>query len=108
MPDNRRSGTRVKCQMSVALHLVDTIPSPPRRGMILVVNPRGCAAQVNHPIEVGARVRLEGLPGKNTVTALVVNCTSPGHAATFWLLGLALDEPGNVWGIGNPPEDWRT
>jgi hypothetical protein len=25
----------------------------------------------------------------------------------FWLLGLALDEPGNVWGIATPPEDWR-
>jgi hypothetical protein len=25
----------------------------------------------------------------------------------FWLLGLALHEPGNVWGIAIPPEDWR-
>jgi len=37
------------------------------------------------------------------VTARVVNCIP---IEKFWLLGLALDEPGNIWGIHSPPEDW--
>jgi len=51
---------------------------------------------------------LEGLPEKRSVTAQVVNCISLGEYEKFWFLGLALDEPGNVWGIATPPEDWKT
>jgi hypothetical protein len=29
-----------------------------------------------------------------------------GQYEKLWLLALALDEPGNVWGIQSPPEDW--
>jgi len=36
----------------------------------------------------------------------VVNCSSLGQYEKFCLLGLALDELGNVWGIEKPPEDW--
>ena len=46
---------------------------------------------------------MEGLPTKTKVSARVVNCIA---IEKFWLLGLALDEPANVWGIQAPPEDW--
>jgi len=49
---------------------------------------------------------LEGLPTGTTVTARVVNCIRIGEYQKFWLLGLALDEPGNVWGVQTPPADW--
>jgi hypothetical protein len=48
---------------------------------------------------------LEGLPNCN-ITARVVNCISFGEHEKFWLLGMALDEPGNVWGVKTPPKDW--
>jgi hypothetical protein len=51
-------------------------------------------------------VRLERLPAGGSVTARVVNCISMGQYEKLWLLGLALDEPGNVWGIQSPPDDW--
>ena len=41
------------------------------------------------------------------VIARVVNCISVAGYGNLWLLGLALDEPGNVWGITTPPEDWH-
>jgi hypothetical protein len=50
---------------------------------------------------------LEGLPARRAATARLVNCIPIGEHQKFWLLGLALDEPGNVWGIEMPPEDWR-
>jgi len=72
-----------------------------------LVNPQGCAARFGRPLEIGAAVQLEGLPVGRTVTAQVVNCISPGEYEKFWILGLALDEPSNVWGIEIPPEDWH-
>jgi len=103
----KRSGTRVDCEIAVRLDLVDSIHvSSFEPGTIILVNPRGCAARFGHAIKIGASVRLAGLPGKSTVTARVVNCFWPGEFARFWILGLALDEPGNVWGVENPPEDW--
>lgn len=52
-------------------------------------------------------MRLEGLPNGGTVAARVVNCISLGQYEKLWLIGLALEEPGNVWGIQSPPEDWK-
>jgi hypothetical protein len=68
----------------------------------------GCGVRFSHPLEIGTRVHLEGLPEKRSITARVVNCISLGDYEKFWFLGLALDEPGNVWGIKTPPEDWHT
>lgn len=108
MHDLRRSGTRIKCEISVRLDLLDSthLPSEPCR--LIVANPQGCGVRLGRPLEIGARVRLEGLPEKPSVTARVMNCISLGEYEKSWFLGLALDEPGNVWGIENPPEDWHT
>lgn len=103
----RRSGTRVNCEISVRLDLADSIHALSDTGLIILVNPRGCAARFKYPLEIGTRVRLEGLE-KSSVTARVVNCFWPGEFAKFWILGLALDVPGNVWGIEAPPQDWNT
>ena len=74
--------------------------------LVILANPQGCGVRFGRPLKVGTRVRLEGLPAKGNVTALAVNCISLGEYEKFWLLGLALDEPGNVWGIESAPEDW--
>lgn len=51
-------------------------------------------------------VHLKSLPTNTEVTARVVNCISLGQFEKLWILGLALDEPGNVWGIEPVPDDW--
>ncbi|HEX3742204.1 MAG TPA: hypothetical protein VHV29_21075 [Terriglobales bacterium] len=58
------------------------------------------SAEDRHPCSIGRS------SAKRSVIARVVNCISLGEYEKFWLLGLVLDEPGNVWGIDNPPEDW--
>jgi hypothetical protein len=40
------------------------------------------------------------------VNARMVNCISLGEREKLWLLGMTLDQPGNVWGIETPPDDW--
>ena len=42
------------------------------------------------PLDIGAAVRLEGLPAAISVTARLVNCIPISDYEKFWLLGLAL------------------
>ena len=76
------------------------------QGEIILVNPRGCAARFTHAVRIGSPVELQGLPTNTNVTARIVNCISLGKRENLWLLGLELDEPGNVWGIEAVPADW--
>ena len=67
----------------------------------------GCAVRSPQPVPTGTVVQLNDLPLKKEVAARVVNCISLGEYEKLWLLGLALDEPANVWGIDPEPEDWK-
>jgi len=101
-----RSGTRVSCEIPTILTSLGQAHPFSGPCLIVLVNPQGCAARFGQPLEIGASVRLEGLPTRTSVTARVVNCIPIGEYERFWLLGLALDEPGNVWGVQTPPQDW--
>lgn len=101
-----RRGTRISCEIPITLTGLDPVHPFSEPCMTLLVNPQGCAARFCRPLEIGAAVQLEGLPARTSVTARVVNCIPIGEYEKFWLLGLALDEPGNVWGVQTTPEDW--
>jgi hypothetical protein len=105
-PSDLRRGTRIPCQLRLTLKSLDAAQPFSEPCLVVLANPQGCGLRFGHPLEIGTRVRLEGLPAKHSVTARVVNCISLGQYEKFWLVGLALDEPGNVWGIEKPPEDW--
>lgn len=101
-----RRGTRIPCEIQTRLTGLN--PNPFSDSCVVVlVNPYGCAARFPHRVDVGATVRLDDLPTKASVTARVVSCISFGESEKFCLLGLALNEPGNVWGVERPPEDWN-
>jgi hypothetical protein len=101
-----RRGTRIGYEIPITLTSLDPARPFSEPCLTLLVNPQGCAARFSRSLETGAAVRLEGLPAGTSVTARVVNCIPIGDYEKFLLLGLALDEPGNVWGIQNPPADW--
>jgi hypothetical protein len=71
---------------------------------VILINRQGCGLCLGRTLEVGTAVRLEGLPNGN-ITARVVNCISFGEHEKFWFLGMALEEPGNLWGVQTPPKD---
>lgn len=98
-----RRGTRISCEIPFTLSGLDPAHPFSEPSLTLLVNPQGCAARFHRPLEIGGPVRLEDLPAGMSVTARVVNCIP---IEKFWLLGLALDDPANVWGITSPPEDW--
>ena len=100
-----RRSTRIPCHLPATL-VPATVRESSEPCVIVLVNLHGCAARFGRPIQVGTPVELGGLPAGNNVTARVVNCISMGQYENFWLLGLALEQPANVWGVENPPADW--
>ncbi|HKV78778.1 MAG TPA: hypothetical protein VJP02_11580 [Candidatus Sulfotelmatobacter sp.] len=102
-----RRSTRIKQEIPVLVTSSDPAHPFSEPGLTLLVNPQGCAVRFGHKLAIGTAVRLEQLPGGRGAGARVVNCIQIADYKQFWLLGLALDEPGNVWGIETPPEDWR-
>jgi hypothetical protein len=99
-----RRGTRIPCEIPVTLTVLD--PSQPFSGecLVILVSPQGYAGRFGRPLKIGTAVRLD--PAGTGVTARVVKCISMGQYEKLWLLGLALDEPGNVSDIQSPPDDW--
>jgi len=102
-----RGGTRIPCEIPVVVTSSDPPHAFSERCQIILANLGGCAARSSRPIAIGTIVHLDGLPTRLRVTARVINCISLGHFEKQWLLGLALDEPGNVWGIESAPQDWQ-
>jgi hypothetical protein len=101
-----RGGTRIPCEIPITLTSLDPRDPFTQPCKIILANLGGCAASSPRPVQTGTAVRLTGLPVKTQVAARVVNCISLGEYEKLWLLGLALDESGNVWGIDPVPEDW--
>ena len=103
-----RRSTRIRWEIPIRLTSLDPAHPFMEKGQTLVVNPQGCGVKFGRAVEVGTAVQLDGLPGVGSVTARVANCISLGEESKLWLLGLALDQPGNVWGVQSPPADWGT
>jgi hypothetical protein len=104
---NLRRGTRINRKIPIILTSLDLANPFSEEAVTLLVNPQGCAARFGRALEIGTTIRLDGLPVGRSVVARVVNCIKPEKYAKFWILGLTLDEPGNVWGIESPPADWH-
>jgi hypothetical protein len=101
-----RRGARIRAQIPLCIVSIDPADSFSEHCHTLIVNPQGCGVRISRPLEPGTPVRLEELPGGVSVTAKVANCTPLGTEGKYWLVGLALDEPGNVWCIHPAPADW--
>lgn len=102
-----RSGTRVPCEIEAILTSADESCSFREPCHIVLVNLNGCALKIYRALDVGSAVVLEGLPSVFKMTGRVVTSISLGkHGKAYWLVGVAIDAPGNVWGISSPPEDW--
>lgn len=102
-----RGGTRIPCEIPITLTSGDPRDSFSETCQVILANLCGCAARSPRPVATGTIVSLRGLPARPEVAARVVNCISLGQFEHLWLLGLALDESGNVWGFEFVPEDWQ-
>ena len=106
--DSSRRSTRVRAQIPLRLTRLDSAAPSPERCHTLVVNPQGCGVRLSQPLEPGIAVKLDELPNGTSVTARVANCVPLGTGGKFWLVGLALDQSGNIWCIQPEPPDWAS
>ena len=102
-----RGGTRIPCEIAITLTSLDPRQPFSQPCHVILANLRGGAARCPRPVPPGTTVQLQVLPTNRQVEARVVNCISLGEFEKLWLLGLALNEAGNIWGIEPVPEDWN-
>jgi hypothetical protein len=104
----RRRGTRVRAQIPVRVSSLDPSRTFAENCHTLVVNPQGCGLRFPRPLQTGLQIRVENLPGGTAVTARVASSVPLNTASKYWLIGISLDTPGNLWCLAPAPQDWGT
>jgi len=102
----QRHGTRVRAQIPVRLISLDPACTFSENCHTLMVNPRGCGVRFPRALKLGSRVKMDQLPGGGSTTARVACSLPPSQGNKFWIIGIGIDTPGNLWCIAPAPEDW--
>ena len=105
-PDSGRRSTRIRAQIPLRVTSLDPATPFSESGHTLVLNTQGCGVRLSRALEPGLAVSLDDLPGRQGVPARIANCVPLGTGGQWWMVGIALDEPGNVWGVHPAPADW--
>ena len=106
--DSGRRSTRIRAQIPLRITSLDPAVTFSEAGHTLVLNTQGCGVRLSRALEPGMAVSLDELPGRKSVPARVANCVPLGAGGKWWMVGIALDEPGNVWGVHPAPADWAS
>jgi hypothetical protein len=104
--DSGRRSTRIRAQIPLRVTALDTTAPFSETGHTLVINSQGCGVRLSRSLKPGTEIFLDELPTGRRVTARVANCVPLGSGSNYWVVGIALDQPGNIWGIHPAPEDW--
>ena len=108
----KRRSTRIVQAVPLAVTGVDALGRPfTERTSTLIINCHGCRYQSKHYVLKNMWVTLE-VPHQEadqtprTVRGRVAWIQRPRTVRQLFQVALELEIPGNVWGIGFPPEDW--
>jgi hypothetical protein len=104
--ESSRRSTRIRAQIPLRVTSLDPAIQFSESGHTLVLNTQGCGVRLSRALEPGMAVSLDELPGRKSVPARVANCVPLGTGGKWWMVGIALDEPANVWGVHPAPADW--
>ena len=106
-PQPPRRSTRIRAQIPVRVTSLDPALEFTEHCHTLVVNTEGCGVRLSRPLQPGLPILLDELPGGGTAQALVASCVPLGSEGKYWLVGIALEQPGNIWCINPAPADWE-
>jgi hypothetical protein len=108
----KRRSTRIVQAVPLQVTGVDALGRPfVEKTSSLILNCHGCRYQSKHYVLKNMWVKLE-IPNADadqparTVRGRVAWIQRPRTVRQLFQVALELEEPGNVWGIGFPPEDW--
>jgi hypothetical protein len=102
-----RRSTRLRVEIPLTVTSLDRKHPFSASCAALVVSPQGCGFRASQPLPLETPVQLSDLPGGGSASARVATCLPLGNDGKYFLIGVALYNHGNVWGIANPPEDWN-
>ena len=106
-PKPTRRSTRLRVEIPVTVTSMDRRHQFSASCVALVVSPQGCGFRTTHALPLETPVLLSDLPGGGSASARVANCLPLGKDGKHFLIGVSLYNPGNVWGIVDPPADWN-
>ena len=103
-----RRSTRVRVHIPLTVTSLDRLRPFAERCEVIIVSAQGCGFRSSRALQIGTPIFLSDLPGNKTVTGCVASCLPLGSDGKHFLIGASLYTHGNVWGIANPPLDWKT
>jgi hypothetical protein len=106
-PKATRRSTRLRVEIPVIVTSMDRRHPFSAECVVLVVSPLGCGFRATQALPLETPVLLSDLPGGGSASARVANCLPLGNDGQHFLIGVSLYNPGNVWGIADPPPDWN-
>jgi hypothetical protein len=106
-PRPARRSTRLRVEILVTVTSLDRKHPFSAKCVALVVSPQGCGFRASQALPLETPVLLNDLPGGRSASARVATCLPLGTGGKYFLIGVALYNQANVWGIANPPEDWN-
>ena len=106
-PKTTRRSTRVRVEIPITVTSLDRKHAFAAECVALVVSAQGCGFRTPQALPLETPVLLSNLPGGGSASGRVANCLPLGSDGKQFLIGVALYNHGNVWGIANPPEDWN-
>jgi hypothetical protein len=106
-PKTMRRSTRLRVEIPVSVISLDRRRPFGDRCVVLIVSAQGCGFRSSEALQIETPIMLSDLPGGGSVTARVASCVPLGSDGKYFLVGAALYTHGNVWGIADPPEDWK-
>ena len=106
--ESSRRSTRIRAQIPLRVTSLDPAVEFRESCHTLVVNTQGCGVRLSRSLDPGIEVQLDQLPTGKIVAARVANSVPLGADGKYWLVGLAMEESGNIWGIHPAPADWES
>src|ERR1035438_8504152 len=100
-----RRSTRLRVEIPVTVTSLDRKHAFSAKCVALVVSPQGCETRASQALPLETPVLLNNLPGGGSASARVATCLPLGNDGKHFLIGIALYNHANVWGIANRSEE---
>ena len=98
----------MRAQIPVRVTSLDPADNFSQTCHTLMVNPQGCGIRSSRPLAQGLQLRIEDLPGRGSTLARVACARPMNDESKYWIVGIALQSPGNLWCMAPVPSDWGT
>jgi hypothetical protein len=106
-PKTTRRSTRLRVEIPMTVTSMDRRLPFSASCMALVISAQGCGFRCPQALPLETPVLLSDLPAGATASGRVASCLPLGTHGNHFLIGVSLYNHGNVWGIADPPADWK-